>query len=84
MLVKWEWLDIVGIPREVEADALEERMIAIFEQLGCNIPIESIETCHRISNKIPTVVVNFSQRKDSQQVWDVMRYLRKVKMEDIE
>ena len=74
----------MGIPREVEADALEEKIIAIFEKLGCNIPIESIEACHRISNKIPTVIVNFSQRKDSQQVWDVMRYLQKIKMEDID
>ena len=79
-----ECLDIVGIPSEVEADALEEKVIAIFEKLGCNISTECIESCHRISKKNPTVIVKFSQRKGCQQVWDVKRDLRKIKMEDID
>ena len=66
-----EYLDIVGIPGEVEADALEEKVVAIFEKLGCNIPTERTEACHGISKKNPTVVVKFSRRKDCQQVWDV-------------
>ena len=63
-----ECLDIVGIPSEVEADALEEKLVAIFEMLGCNIPTECIEACHRISKKNPTVSVKSSRRKDCQQV----------------
>ena len=43
-----ECLDI-GIPSEVEADTLEEKMVAIYEKLGCNILTKRIETCHRIS-----------------------------------
>ena len=78
-----ECLDIVGIPSEVEADALEENVVAIFEKLGCNIPIEHIEACHRISKKNPTVIVKFSRRKDCQQVWDVKRDLGKIKTDDI-
>ena len=42
-----ECLDIVGIPSEVEADFLEEKVVAIFEKLGCNIPTERIETATR-------------------------------------
>ena len=42
-----ECLDIVGIPSEVEADVLEEKVVAIFEKLGCNIPTERIETATR-------------------------------------
>ena len=68
-------LDIVRIPSEVEADALEEKVVAIFEKLGCNILTERIEACHRISKKNPTVIVKFSH---------VKRDLRKIKMEDIE
>ena len=74
-----ECLDKVGIPSEVEADALEEKVVAIFEKLGCNIPTERIEACHRISKKNPTVIVEFSRRKDCQQVWDVKSDLRKIR-----
>ena len=68
---RWEYLDIVGIPSEVEADALEEKVVAIFENLGCNISTKQIEACHRISKKNPTFIVKFLRRKDSQQIWDV-------------
>lgn len=61
----------LGIPSEVEADALEEKVVAIFENLGCNISTKQIEVCHRISKKNPTFIVKFLRRKDSQQIWDV-------------
>ena len=32
-----ECLDTVGIPSEVQADALQEKVVTIFEKLGCNI-----------------------------------------------
>ena len=38
-----ECLDIFGIPSEVEADALVEKVVPIFEKLGCNIMTECIE-----------------------------------------
>ena len=38
-----ECLDIVVIPSEVEANASDEKVVAIFEKLGCNIPTERIE-----------------------------------------
>ena len=79
---RWECLEAVGILSEVEADALEEKMVAIFEKLECNIPTERIEACHRISKKNPTVIVKFSRRKECQQ--DVKRDLQKMKMEDID
>ena len=77
---RWECLDLVGIPSEVQADALKEKVVAIFEKLGCNIPTESIEACHRISKKNPKVIIKFLQRKDCQQVWDVKRDLQKIKV----
>ena len=70
-------LDVVGIPSEVEADPLEEKVVIIFEKLGCNIPTECIEVGHRISKRNPTVIVKFSRRKDCQQVLDVKRDLQK-------
>ena len=55
-----------------------------FREAGCNIPTELIEACHRISKKNPTVIVKFSRRNDCQQVWNIKRDLRKIKMEDID
>ena len=46
-----ECLDVVGIPSEVGADVLEEKVLNIFGKLGCDIPSERIEACHRISKK---------------------------------
>ena len=81
---RWECLDIVGIPSGMETDALEKKVVAIFEKLGCIILTEHIETCHRITKKNPTVIVQFSRRKNCQQVWDVKRHLQRIKMEDID
>ena len=78
-----ECLDIIGIPSEVEPDVLEEKVVNIFEKLGCNIPSNHIEACHRVSKKSATVIVKFSRRKDCQQVLAVKKDLRKIKMEDV-
>ena len=75
-----ECLDVVGIP---SADVLEEKVLNIFGKLGCDIPSERIEACHRISKKSSTVIVKFTKRKDCQQVWSVKKDLQKIKMEDV-
>ena len=62
----------------MEADALEEKVVATFEKLGSNILTERNEACHRISKKNPTVIVKASQRKHCQQVWHVKRDLRQI------
>ena len=33
-----ECVDIIGIPSEVKGDDLEEKVVNIFEKLGCSIP----------------------------------------------
>ena len=38
-----ECLDIVGIPSEVEADALKKKVTANFEKLGYNISLNFIK-----------------------------------------
>ena len=63
-----ECLDIVGIPREVSGEVLEETVLNIFDKIGCSISPDHIESCHRISKKSDTVIVKFSRRKDCQQV----------------
>ena len=68
---KQECAYIIGIPSEVKADAFEEKVVVIFERLGCNIPTERLEACYRISKKNPKVTVKFLRRKYCQQVREV-------------
>ena len=56
----------------------------VFKKLGCNIPPNRTETCHRVSKKSATVIIRFSRRKDFQQVLAVKNDLPKTKMEDVD
>ena len=58
-------------------------MLNIFDKIGYSISPDQIESCHRISKKSGTVILEFSQRKDYQQVWQVKKDLQKLKMEVI-
>ena len=42
-----ECLEIVGIPRSVDDNSLEEKVIQVFEKVGCNIDSSNIEACHQ-------------------------------------
>ena len=79
-----EYLDIVGIPREVSEEVLEGKFLKIFGKLGCDISPDRIEACHRAGRTTDTVIVKFSKRKDCQRVWSVKKVLKKLNMEDLE
>ena len=51
----------VGIPREVEADPLEEKLVAIFKKLCCNISAERIEACTGSVKRAPQSLSNFCE-----------------------
>ena len=42
-----ECLDIIDVPREVEADVQEKKIRKISEKLGYNIPPKCIEACQK-------------------------------------
>ena len=73
-----ECLEIVGTPCSVDDNSLEEKVIQVFEIVGCNI-----EACHRITKRNDRVIVKVSRRNDCQQVLSVKKNLQKLKMEDI-
>ena len=56
----------------------------VFKKLGCSIPPDRTEACHRVSKNSATVIIRFSRRKDCQQVLPVKKDLRKTKMEDVD
>ena len=78
-----ECLKIVGIPRSVDDNSLEEKVIQVFEKVGCNIDSSNIEECHCITKRNDRAIVKFSRQKDCQQVLSVKKNLQKLKMEDI-
>ena len=78
-----ECLEVVGIPCSVDGNILEEKVIQVFQKVGCNIDSSNIEACHRITKKNDRVIVKFSRRKDCQRVLSVKKNLQKLKMEDI-
>ena len=79
-----ECLDVVGIPREVSGEVLEEKVLNIFGKLGCDISPDCIEACHCVGRTNDTVIVKFSRRKDCQHIWDVKKDLKKLTLEDLE
>ena len=46
-----EWLDTVDIPRDVNEEVSEEKVLNIFDKLVCHISPNNIESCHCISKK---------------------------------
>ena len=78
-----ECLEVVGIPRSVDDNILEEKVIQVFEKIGCNIDSSNTEAYHRITKKNDKAVVKFSRKKDCQRVLLVKKNLQKLKMEDI-
>ena len=79
-----ECLDIVGIPRKVSEEVLEEKVLKISGKLGCDISPDRIEAWHHVGRTTDTVMVKFSKRKDCEHVWSVKKDLKKLTMEDLE
>ena len=49
--LKRKYLNILGIPREVSAKVLEEKVLNIFDKIRCSISPDHIESYHGISKK---------------------------------
>ena len=45
-----ECLEVVGIPTSVKDDALEDRMLNVFPDIGFEIGQLNIQVCHREQN----------------------------------
>ena len=67
----------------MDDNILEEKVIQVFEKVGCNIDSSNIEACHCITKKNDRIIVKFSWRKDCQRVLSVKKNLQKSKMENI-
>ena len=78
-----ECLELVGIPSSIEHDQLEDKVVEIFNKVGCNIMKENVEACHRIGKNNDRVIIKFSKRKECLQVLSVKKDLKNLDMVDI-
>lgn len=73
-----ECVEISGIPAIVNHEDLEDKVVQIFGNVGCQISREGIEACHRVRRGSDNVIVKFSKRKVCQSVLSVKRDLKKL------
>ena len=78
-----ECLELVGVPLSFSDGDLEEKVLKIFEEIGCLIEGNNIKACHRISKKNVRVMVTISRRKYCQNLFDKKKGLRKLDMKEI-
>ena len=79
-----ECMEISGIPSSVSDKELEEKVVKVFDKLGCNVKENCIEACHRIKKGSDKTIVKFSKRKDCQQIMSVKKDLRNMDLTSLE
>ena len=78
-----ECLRLVGVPRSISDEDLEEKVLKIFEKVGCPLEGNNIEACHRIS-KTNERMMKFSPRKDCHNVLKTKTEFRNLHMKEID
>ena len=78
-----ECLEVSGIPESVKQDELEDKVHRIFKKVGCDIPSDNIEACHRVGRH-NNVFMKFSKRKDCQQIFLLKEDLSKLDMKEVD
>ena len=76
-------LEVAGIPESVKQKELEDKVLRIFKKVGCDIPSDNIEDCHR-DGRHNNVIIKFSKRKDCQQIFSVTKDLSKLDMKEVD
>ena len=79
-----ECLEVVGIPRQVDHNQLETKVISIFEKVGCRIDPGFIDACHQLGKNNDRVIIKFSRRKYCKQVLQVKKDLMDLNTDDLD
>ena len=74
-----ECLEVVGIPRQVDENLLEIKVLSIFEKVGCTIDPGFIDDCHRLGKNSDRVIIKFPHRKGCKQVLQAKKKLEELK-----
>ena len=76
-------IEVVGIPNSINNNELEDKVLTVFQKIGCELSPRDFEACHRLRKNSDRIIVKFSHRKDCEQIMSVKKILKKVKMQDI-
>ena len=79
-----ECLEVVGIPRQVDDNLLETKVLPIFEKVGCIIDPGFVDDCHRLGKNSDRVIIKFSRRKDCEQVLQAKKDLKDLNTDDLD
>ena len=79
-----ECLEVVAMPRQVDDNQLETKVLSIFERVGCKIDPGFIDNCHRLGKNNDRVIITFARRKDCKQVIQVKKDLKDLNMDDMD
>ena len=71
-----EYVEVVGIPRQVDDKHLEAKVLSVFQKVGCTITPEFIGDCHQLGKNNDRVIVKFTCKKDCKQVLQVKKGLK--------
>ena len=59
-----EYIKVVGIPNSVNKNELEDKVLTVFQKIGCELSPRDLEACHRLRKNSDRVIIKFSRRKD--------------------
>ena len=78
-------LEISGIPENIDDGELEGKVLTVLSKLDVNIDRANVEACHwlKSSNKGKKAILNFSRRKDSDEIRRVRSKLKTTDLKPI-
>ena len=79
-----ECVEVVGIPCQVDDKHLKEKLLSIFQKVGCTIAAKFIDDCHQLGKNNDRVIVKFTRRKDCKQVLQVKKDLKDLTADDLD
>ena len=63
-----EWTGVVDIPNSGNNNELENKVLTIFQKIGCELSPRELEACHQLRKNRDRVIVKFSRRKTCEQI----------------
>ena len=77
-------MEVVGIPRQVDDNLLERKVLSVFVKVGCTIDSGFIDDCHRLGKNSGRVIIKFSRRKNRKQVFQAKKDLNDLNTDDLD
>ena len=59
---------MVDIPNSGNNNELENKVLTIFQKIGCELSPRKLEACHQLRKNRDRVIVKFSRRKTCEQI----------------